>query len=79
MDKKKIRIVKVVYHALASLFLFYLLYLSYLYYVAVMMMKKRPPFHLFLFYLAAVFLFAMAAFHAYDVWWFLYKDGPAPI
>lgn len=67
----KIRIIKVVYHALASLFLFYL------FYVAVMiMMKKRPP---FLLSLATVFLFAMAAFHAYDVWWFLYKDGPAPI
>jgi len=26
-----------------------------------------------------VSLLLMAVFHAYDVWWFCEKDGPAPI
>jgi hypothetical protein len=55
------KIVKIVYHALACLLL-----------VHVAVVLARRPF-------VACCLIAIAAFHAYDVWWFFNQKGPAPI
>jgi hypothetical protein len=62
--------IKIAYHTFATVLLLWLA-LSFF---------RKPYLHKKLWnQVVIVSLLLMAIFHAYDVWWFCEKDGPAPI
>jgi protein-S-isoprenylcysteine O-methyltransferase Ste14 len=65
--------IKIAYHTFATVLLLWLALSFFLQKSCLDRKKKRWN------RCVAVCLFLMAIFHAYDVWWFCEKDGPAPI
>jgi len=64
------KIIKSTYHTFAMIILLF---------VAILLIKHQCIINKRLNLFTAIALILIAIFHAYDVWWFYNKEGPAPI
>ena len=64
------KIIKSTYHTFALIIILF---------VAILLMKYKCITNKRLNLIISISLILIAIFHAYDVWWFYNKEGPAPI